>query len=37
MSIYGVVSKLSLFVIAYATMRYIGGRRRRAQMMPASA
>lgn len=35
MSIYGIVSKLSLFMIAYATMRIIGGRRRRAQMVPA--
>ena len=35
MSIYAIVSKLGLFLIQYATMRYIGVRRRRAQMMPA--
>lgn len=33
MSVYGVASKLGLFLIQYATMRYIGGRRLRA--MPA--
>jgi intracellular septation protein len=35
MSIYAVVSKLGLFLIQYATMRYIGVRRRRAQMILA--
>ncbi len=30
MSVYGVVSKLGLFLIQYTTMRYIGVRRRRA-------
>jgi intracellular septation protein len=35
MSIYGVVSKLGLFLIQYATMRYIGIRRRRAMPTPA--
>jgi intracellular septation protein len=30
MSVYGIVSKLGLFMIQYATMRYIGVRRRRA-------
>jgi intracellular septation protein len=35
MSIYAIVSKAALFLIAYATMRYIGVSRRRAQMMPA--
>jgi intracellular septation protein len=35
MSIYAIVSKAALFLIAYATMRTIGVRRRRAQMMPA--
>jgi hypothetical protein len=35
MSIYAIVSKAALFLIAYATMRYIGVRRRRAQMIPA--
>jgi intracellular septation protein len=34
MSIYGIVSKLSLFAIGYATMRSVGVRRRRAQMVP---
>jgi intracellular septation protein len=34
MTIYGIVSKLSLFMIQYATMRLIGVRRR-AQMTPA--
>jgi intracellular septation protein len=33
MSAYGVVSKLGLFLIQYAIMRYVGGRRLRA--MPA--
>jgi intracellular septation protein A len=35
MSIYGVVSKLGLFLIQYTTMRYIGIRRRRAMPTPA--
>jgi hypothetical protein len=35
MSIYGIVSKLCLFAIGYTTMRAIGVRRRRAQMVPA--
>jgi intracellular septation protein len=35
MSLYAIVSKLGLFLIQYGTMRYIGVRRRRAQMMPA--
>jgi intracellular septation protein len=35
MSIYGVVSKLGLFLIQYATMRTIGVRRRRAMPTPA--
>jgi intracellular septation protein len=30
MSIYAIVSKAVLFLISYVTMRYIGGRRRRA-------
>ncbi len=34
MSVYGIVSKAGLFLIAFATMRYIGVRRRRAQMEP---
>jgi intracellular septation protein A len=34
-SIYGIVSKLLLFFIGFATMRTIGRRRRRAQMAPA--
>ena len=34
MSIYGIVSKAALFMIAFATMRYIGVRRRRAQVLP---
>jgi intracellular septation protein len=29
MSVYGIVSKLGLFLIQYATMRYVGVRRRR--------
>jgi intracellular septation protein len=36
MSVYAIVSKAALFVIAYTTMRSIG-RRRRAQMIPAAA
>src|ERR1700694_4848514 len=35
MSIYGIVSKLVLFLIGFVTMRTIGVRRRRAQMMAA--
>ena len=35
MSIYGIVSKVALFLIGFATMRTIGRRRRRAQMAPA--
>jgi intracellular septation protein len=35
MSIYSVVSKAALFLITYATMRYIGVRRYRAQMILA--
>jgi len=35
MSIYAIVSKLCLFLTQYATMRCIGVRRRRAQMIPA--
>jgi intracellular septation protein len=34
---YGTISKISLFLIQYATMRFIGVRRRRAQMTPALA
>jgi len=37
MSIYGIVSKLVLFLIGFATMRIIGVRRRRAQMMAAAS
>jgi intracellular septation protein A len=37
MSIYGIVSKLALFLIGFATMRMIGMRRRRAQMVPAAS
>jgi intracellular septation protein len=37
MSIYAIVSKAALFLIAYATMRTIGVRRRRAQMMAAAS
>jgi intracellular septation protein len=36
MSVYGIVSKLGLFLIQYATMRYIGVRRRRARPIPAT-
>ena len=35
MSIYAIVSKAVLFLISYVTMRYIGGRRRRARMIEA--
>jgi intracellular septation protein len=34
MSVYGIVSKVLLFLIGFATMRTIGRRRRRAQMAP---
>jgi intracellular septation protein len=34
MTVYGIVSKLGLFLIQYATMRYIGVRRRRAMPIP---
>ena len=37
MSIYGIVSKLVLFLIGFAAMRVIGVRRRRAQMMAAAS
>jgi intracellular septation protein A len=37
MSIYGIVSKLALFLIGFATMRLVGRRRRRAQMVPAQS
>jgi len=37
MSIYAIVSKAVLFLIQYATMRTIGVRRRRAQMVPAAS
>jgi intracellular septation protein len=37
MATYGTVSKLGLFGIQYATMRFIAVRRRRAQTMPAMA
>jgi hypothetical protein len=30
MSIFGIVSKLALFLLGFAAMRYIGGRRMRA-------
>lgn len=36
MSIYGIVSKLALFLIGFATMRVIGARRRRAQAVVAT-
>jgi intracellular septation protein len=35
MSVWAVASKVVLFLISYATMRYIGIRRHRAQMSPA--
>ena len=35
MSVYGIVSKLGLFLIQYAVMRYVGIRRRRAMPTPA--
>src|ERR1700684_1479959 len=34
MSVWAVGSKVALFLISYATMRYIGIRRHRAQMSP---
>ena len=37
MSVYGIVSKLGLFLIQYAVMRYVGIRRRRAVASPAAA
>jgi intracellular septation protein len=37
MSAYGIVSKLSLFLVQYATMRVIGVRRRARQAVPAAA
>jgi intracellular septation protein len=37
MSAYGIVSKLSLFFVQYATMRTIGVRRRARQTVPAAA
>jgi intracellular septation protein len=36
MSIYGIVSKIALFLIGFVTMRTIGGRRRRAQTIVAT-
>lgn len=33
MSVYGIVSKAALFLIAYATMRIVGGRRHRRQRL----
>jgi intracellular septation protein len=36
MSIYGIVSKLALFLIGFVTMRTIGSRRRRAQTVMAT-
>ena len=35
MSVWAVGSKVALFLISYATMRYVGIRRHRAQMSPA--
>lgn len=37
MSIYAIISKAVLFLIQYATMRAIGVRRRRAQMIPVAS
>jgi intracellular septation protein len=37
MSIYGIASKLALFLIGFAAMRTIGMRRRRAQLVPAAS
>jgi intracellular septation protein A len=36
MSIYGIVSKAALFLIGYATMRIVGGRRRRQRLHEAA-
>jgi len=36
MSVYGIVSKLGLFLIQYAVMRYVGIRRRRAMLSSAA-
>jgi intracellular septation protein len=36
MSIYGILSKVALFLIGFVTMRTIGGRRRRAQTIVAT-
>ena len=36
MSVYGIASKLGLFLIQYSTMRFIGVRRRRAQLVTAA-
>jgi intracellular septation protein A len=36
MPVYGIASKLGLFLIQFATMRYIGVRRRRAQLYPSA-
>jgi intracellular septation protein len=36
MSVYGIISKLGLFLIQYATMRYVGVRRRRRNCAPPS-
>ena len=35
MSVWAVASKIALFLISYATMRYVGTRRHRAQLSPA--
>ena len=35
MSVFAIASKVALFVICYAAMRFIGARRRRAQPVPA--
>jgi intracellular septation protein len=37
MSIYGIVSKAALFLIGYAAMRIVGGRRRRRQRLDGAA
>jgi hypothetical protein len=37
MAIYGIVSKVALFLIAYATMRVVGRRRYRRQHLPEFA
>jgi intracellular septation protein A len=36
MSVYGIVSKAALFLIGYATMRIVGGRRRRQRLREAA-